>query len=123
LPTEVRFMQKPFLLFILINNLPDEWHFHLRNFKSEDLGMSTLVNHPGFQEQRGHFWFFCNFPFILQTTGLWSWLHLAVNFCLEKCAQLNGTPFLFKLASDLLQLPSVGRLAGLIWCWGRYLTS
>lgn len=115
--------QKTFLFFILINNLLGEWHFYLSDLESEDLGMSTLVNHPGFQEQRRHFFlFFCNFPFLLPTTGFWSWFHLAVNFCLEKCVQLNQMPFLFKSASDLLQLPSVGRLAILIWCWGHYLT-
>lgn len=79
-------MRKTFLFFILINNLLGEWHFHLRDLKSEDLGMSKLVNHPRFQEQRRQFFFFsCNFPFLLQTTRLWSWFHFTVNFCLENC--------------------------------------
>lgn len=114
--------RKTFLLFILINSLLGEWHFHLSNLKSEDLGMSVLVNHPGFQEQRRQFCIFVISPLLYKQLGLWSWLRNTVNFCLEKCAQLSQPAALFTSASGLSELPSVGQLAILIWCWGHYLT-
>lgn len=72
-------VQKTCLYLILINSLLGEWHFHLHDLKSEDLGNVRACESPQVPGTKEAFFAFRNFPFELRTTGLWSWLQVSLS--------------------------------------------